>query len=170
MSKGSKQLNNPFSTGGGGGHFEAHVQASFVALMLTGGYAPCLPCWPIKKIQLQAKSAGYNTDDLIIFAENSGTQEKRKILGQIKHSINITKNNPTFGEVIKAAWDDFNNAELFVKSRDLIALITGPLNTTDTNDTRTILEWARWSENAEDFFRNINYANFSSDDKRRKLV
>jgi len=170
MSNGSKQLNNPFSTGGGGSHFEAHVQASFVALMLTGGYAPCLPCWPIKKIRLQAKSAGYNTDDLIIFVENSGTKEKCKILGQIKHTINITKNNPIFGEVIKAAWDDYNNAELFVKNRDLFALITGPLTTTDTNDTRTILEWARWTENAEEFFRYVNFANFSSDAKRSKLT
>jgi len=36
MSMNEKKLSNPFSTGNGGGHFEAHVQASFVALMLTG--------------------------------------------------------------------------------------------------------------------------------------
>jgi hypothetical protein len=30
MSKNNKQLSNPFSTGGGGGHFETHVQAMFV--------------------------------------------------------------------------------------------------------------------------------------------
>jgi hypothetical protein len=47
MNPNKKQLSNPFSTGGGGEHFEAHIQASFVVLMLTGGYAPCLPCWPI---------------------------------------------------------------------------------------------------------------------------
>lgn len=164
-----KELSNPFSTGGGGPHFEAYVQASFVALMLTGGYAPCLPCWPITKIQLQAKSSGYNTDDLIVFVENAGTQEKRKILGQVKHSVSITKNDTTFGEVIKAAWEDFNNPDLFVKERDLFALITGPLSKTDINDTRVILEWARWSDNAEAFFRNIDYANFSSDEKRYKL-
>ena len=59
MSK-SKKLSNPFSTGGGGVHFEAHVQASFVALMLTGGHAPCLPCWPIAEIKLgsSAESVG----------------------------------------------------------------------------------------------------------------
>jgi hypothetical protein len=28
----SKNLSNPFSTGGGGPHFEAHVQASFVGI------------------------------------------------------------------------------------------------------------------------------------------
>lgn len=49
MGKKGKQLSNPFSTGGGGLHFEAHVQASFVVLMLTGGFAPfafygCIIC------------------------------------------------------------------------------------------------------------------------------
>ena len=67
--KKSKKLSNPFSTGGGGGHFEAQVQASFVALMLTAGSAPCIPNLPISKIKLQGKFAGYDTDDLIIFVE-----------------------------------------------------------------------------------------------------
>lgn len=47
--KEDNQLSNPFSTGGGGGHFEAHVQASFVALMLTRRVAPILPPWPLLK-------------------------------------------------------------------------------------------------------------------------
>ena len=37
MTSKGKKLSNPFSTGNGGGYFESHVQASFVALMLTGG-------------------------------------------------------------------------------------------------------------------------------------
>lgn len=82
-----KNLSNPFSTGGGGPHFEAYVQASFVALMLTVGFAPCLACYPISKIQLQAKFAGYDTDDLIVFVENPDGEQKRKILG---HSVMIT--------------------------------------------------------------------------------
>ena len=69
MTRSDKQLSNPFSTGGGGVHFEAHVQASFVVLMLTGGFAPCMPNWPISKIKLQGKFAGYDTDDLIVFVE-----------------------------------------------------------------------------------------------------
>jgi len=102
MNGSGKQLSNPFSSGGGGGHFEAHVQASFVALMLTGGFAPCLPNWPIRKIKLQGKFAGYDTDDLIIFVENPGGDQERKILGQIKHSISITENDKVFAEVIQA--------------------------------------------------------------------
>ena len=170
MSNAGKQLSNSFSTGGGGGHFEAHVQATFVVLMLTGGYAPCLPCWPITKIKLQGKFAGYDTDDLIIFTEKTGGDQKRKMLGQIKHSISIAENDSTFGEVIQAAWNDFNNSDRFTIGQDIIALITGPLSATDTNDVRTLLEWSRHSENAAEFFNKVELAKFSSERKRKKLA
>lgn len=164
-----KQLINPFSTGGGGGHFEAHVQASFFALMLTRGYAPCLPCWPIIKIKLQGKFAGYQTDDLIVFVQDPNGVSQCKLLAQVKHSISITENNPTFYEVIQSAWQDFNNTQIFTKEQDVIALITGPLSATDTNDVRIILEWARHAENSEEFFQKIELAQFSSEAKRKKL-
>ena len=77
-----KNLSNPFSTGGGGPHFEAHVQASFVALMLTGGYAPCLPCWPIAEIKLQGKIDGFDTDDLIVVVENANNKERESCSGR----------------------------------------------------------------------------------------
>ncbi len=167
MSCEGKHISSPFSTGGGGEHFEAHVQASFALLMLTGGFAPCLPNWPIRKIKLQGRFAGYETDDLIVFAEKNG--QELKILGQIKHSISITENDTVFGEVIHAAWNDFNNAQLFAKGKDIIVLITGPLSATDINDVRPILEWARHSESAEEFLQKVALAKFSSDGKRKKL-
>lgn len=169
MSSGEKQISNPFSTGSGGGHFEAHVQASFVALMLTGGYAPCLPCRPINKIKLQGKFAGYQTDDLIVFVQDNIGKGQCKLLAQIKHSISITENDSTFADVIQSAWYDFNNTEVFTKGKDVFALITGPLNITDTNDVRIILEWARHSENFVEFFKKVELAYFSSDAKRKKL-
>lgn len=169
MSKNGKKTSNPFSTGAGGGQFEAHVQASFLVLMLTGGFAPCMPCWPISKIKLQGKFAGYDTDDMIVFVENAGSDQKRKILGQIKHSISITENNKVFSEVIQAAWNDFNNPSLFSRGKDAIALITGPLSITDINDVRTILEWARYSENAEEFIKKVELTYFSSQIKQNKL-
>lgn len=169
MSNTGKQLSNPFSTGGGGSHFEAHVQASFVVLMLTGGFAPCLPCWPIKKIKLQGKYAGYDTDDLIISVEKADGDQKRTMLGQIKHSISITDGDKVFGEVIHTAWNDFNNPSIFTKNRDTIALITGPLSATDNSDVRTILEWARHSESSDEFFKKIELAKFSSKKKKTKL-
>lgn len=170
MNSKSKKLSNPFSTGGGGPHFETHVQASFVALMLTGGYAPCLPCWPITEIKLQGKIDGFDTDDLIVFVEKGDTRERCKLLGQVKHSITITTNNSIFGEVIQAAWNDFNNPKVFSKGKDIIALITGPLSATDAHNVKWLLSQARHTKGVDEFFRNVEQSNFSPPKSEEKLA
>jgi hypothetical protein len=96
MVQDGKQLSNPFSTGSGGPRFEANIQATFVTLMLSGGYAPCLPTWPIVEIKLQGSVSGYCTDDLIVFVENPVSKERRRLLGQVKNSITITTKSPLF--------------------------------------------------------------------------
>ncbi len=164
-----KNLSNPFSTGGGGGHFEAHVQASFVTLMLSGGHVPYLPCWPITEIKLQGKVDGFDTDDFIVFIEDVNTKERRKLLGQVKHSIGITLNNSVFAEVIQAAWNDFNNSDLFNKERDIIALITGPLSATDQHTVSWLLNTARHTKNSDEFFRYVQEAKFSPSQSNAKL-
>ena len=168
MSK-KKKLSNPFSTGGGGPHFEAHVQASFVALMLTGGYAPCLPCWPIAEIKLQGKIDGFDTDDLIVVVESANNKEQRRLLGQVKCSITITQSSVLFGEVMQAAWNDFNNPKVFSKGKDIIALITGPLSATDENNVQWLLSQAKHTKNVDEFFRNVQQANFSPSRSNEKL-
>lgn len=169
MTQGTTQQSNPFSTGGGGPNFEVRVQAAFAVLMLAGGNAPCLPPWPIQRIKLQGKYAGYDTDDCIIFAKDPNTEKEARLLAQIKHSISITEGNETFSEVIKAAWSDFNNLDAFMTGRDVLALISGPLSFTDINDVRSLLEWARYSENSREFIEKVKRERFSSDSKRKKL-
>jgi len=154
----------PFSTGGGGVNFENRIQASFVVLMLTGGFAPCLPSWPVTSVRVQGKQLGFNVDDFIVTASNSSLSAK--LLGQVKHEISLT-NNSTFAEVIAAAWRDFNNAVLFNKNLDKIALVTGPMKGTDL-EVRELLDWAR-NVNEVEFFNNVALANFSNGNKRNKL-
>ena len=166
----NKKLSNPFSTGGGGDHFEAQVQASFVTLMLTGGYAPCLPCWPIVEVKLQGKIDGYNTDDLIVFVENPDFKERRKLLAQVKHSITVTERKTVLGEVIQAAWNDFNNPELFTPGKDAIALITGSLSAVDARTVPKLLAWAKTTKTVDEFFRNVQKANFSPPNSYEKLM
>ena len=135
--------------------------------MLSGGVAPCLP-YPIVKIKLQGRYAGFNTDDLIIFSKQQHTKRESKLLVQIKHDIVITEKNKIFAEVINSAWNDFND-EIFDSDTDAIALITGPLSATNINNVRPILEWARYSENEEDFLAKIHTKHFSSETKKEKL-
>jgi len=169
MSSKKKNLSNPFSTGSGGARFESQIQAFFVVLMLSGGFCPCIPTWPIQKIKLQGKYDGYDTDDLIIFTKSPTLDNGAKLLGQIKRSISISSINKTFSEVIQAAWNDFNNSKIFREEIDRIALITGPLSNIVIKDVREILEWARHSEDETDFLKKVNRAKFSSNSKRQKL-
>ncbi len=164
-----KRLNNPFSTGGGGFHFEAHVQASFVALMLTGGHAPCLPCWPIAEIKLQGKINGFDTDDLVVICENPSNKERRKLLCQVKYSIAVTQGNVYFREFIQAAWNDFNNPKVFTRDKDIIALITGPLSATDARNVLWLLNQVRHTKNVDEFFTHIHQVNFSPSRSNEKF-
>ncbi len=169
MSTTGKELSNPYSTSGGGVHFENRVQASFVVLMLTGGFSPCLPTWPINEIKLQGKYLNFDTDDLIIYAKQPESERPAKLFGQIKHSINITKENKVFGEVIQAAWNDFNNKKIFNEQTDEIALITGPLSAIDTDHVRALLNQARHSKDSNDFVNRVNLGKFTSENQRKKL-
>ncbi len=165
-----KKLSNPFSTGGGGVHFESEVQASFVALMLTGGYAPCLRSrWPIVEIKLQGKVAGYDTDDLIVFMENPSSKERRRLLCQVKHSIAITKGSSLLGEVIQGAWNDYKNPSLFHKDSDAIALITGPISETDHHNVSWLLDQAKHTKDADEYFFNVQQTNFGPSKATEKL-
>jgi hypothetical protein len=165
----SKQQSNPFSTGGGGVNFETRVQASFVTLMLTGGFSPCLPLSSITEIKLQGKHNGFDTDDLIVFTENSDGSRKHKLLGQVKRAISITENNKIFCEVIQSAWNDFNNPSVFTKNSDVITLITATLSATDIENVRPLLEWARHTPTAKEFLEKVNLTKFSSKTKKEKL-
>jgi hypothetical protein len=164
-----KEQSNPYSTGSGGANFETHVQAAFAVHMLTGVNAPCLPPWPITRIKLQGLHAGFETDDFIVFTKDLQTNKEAKLLAQIKHTISITNDDEIFGEVIQTAWNDFNNPEIFSYETDAIALITGPLTAIDTHNVRPLLEWARYSENENEFLSKVYKKGFSSDAKRRKL-
>lgn len=161
-----KKLSNPFSTGGGGVNFETRVQASFAVLMLAGGASPCTRTWPIRAIHLQAKHIGIETDDIVVEAREPHATRKSRLLGQIKHDIAFTEKNDTFSEVIAAAWIDFSKN--IDRGLDAFALITGPLSGTDL-ELRTVLEWARTSGTADEFFKKVSLSNFSSANKQAKL-
>ena len=165
----NKKLSNPFSTGGGGGHFEASVQACFVTLMLTGGYAPALPRWPIVEVKLQGKVDGFETDDLIIHVQNPSSGERRKLLGQLKHAVAFTAGNEVLGQVLHGAWTDFNNSSVFSKGKDAITLITGPLSAIDQKNVCWLLEQARRTKDCDEFYRNVKQTNFSPSQAEEKL-
>jgi len=164
----SKEQSNPFSTGGGGSAYETAVQAAFAVFMLTGVNAPCFVDSKIIKIKLQGRYEGYDTDDLLLFTQDNNGNNKT-LYAQIKHTISITQSDVTFGEVIRAAWHDYNHSR-FIKNQDIIALVSANLSGVDVKNIGSILDWARHSENESEFLKKINTSHFSSDTKIEKLA
>lgn len=164
-----KKQSNPGSTGGVGFSFENHVQASYVTLMMTGGRVPTLPSWPVVEVKLQAKIEGFQIDDVIVVVKSPTSNETRKLLGQMKRSVGVKESDSGFKETIEAGWNDYNNTQLFKQGYDSIALITAALSEVDQVNVLWLLNHARHTKNAEDFFRNVKTARFSPNKAEAKL-
>ena len=162
------ELSNPFSTGSGGSNFEGKVQGAFIASMILGGPCPCLPPGLIESIRLQSKQSGYDTDDaLVTVATATGT--RHRLLCQVKHGVAFTKSDEAFSGSIHAAWSDFNNSDRYSPERDAIAIATGPQSAKVINHVRPLLDWARHSDSAAEFFSKVETKNFGSGPKREFL-
>ena len=144
------EISNPFSTGGGGVSYEVDVQTYFVASMILGWRILNLKADRVEKIKLQGRYEGYDTDDCIIFGDNGN-----KMLCQIKHSISITNSDTNIKDVIKGAWNDFNNDKLFDITNDSINVIVSSLTKKDIDSIRTINAWANSCENENEFINKI---------------
>jgi len=120
-------------------------------------------------VKLQGRFSGFETDDLIVSVKSEDSQQECKLLAQVKHSVSLSESDTAFAGLIRAAWNDFNNAALFARQQDVIALITGPLSKADISDVRPLLERARHSESASEFFRRFDLAKFTSNGQRQKL-
>ena len=116
----------------------------FVVLMLTGGFAPNLPRWPIEELRLQTKNAGvwgtngFHTDDFALFVKEPNGNRTRKLLGQVKRTVNITNQDKALGGTIQEAWKDYQSSD-FKRNEDVITLFTGPLNRTDEKAIKEVM-------------------------------
>lgn len=138
------------STGAGGTVFEHHVGASFISLLLTGGFLPVFPQASAIKVHFQAKRLGWNTDDLVI--EGAGTSGQRhRIAVQVKRTFSISTSDSECRKTFLAAWNDFNNSALFNGSCDALLLITHLGTNRLLGDFGWLLTQARASSSVDDF-------------------
>lgn len=164
----ASQVSNPFSSGGGGHLFEAKVQAGFLLHLLIGGRVPCLPSGTVQSVRLQAKQAGFNTDDVVVTIRTASGTEHR-LLVQIKHHAAATASDTEFRDALASAWSDFNSPSAFTQGEDAIALVTGPQSDRAIQHVRPLLDWARTSASSAEYFSKVASAKFSSDAKRGYL-
>ena len=144
-----------FSKGSGGSTFEHHVQAAFLATLITNSSVPCIPEAQIKELALQGTRLGYATDDLVVQTQTPGGATPRLLL-QAKYNITISANDSTFQEVMTAFWHDYNNSALFDQSLDKLVIVKSGLNDTERNHVKVLLNWAKHKATSQDFHLEVN--------------
>lgn len=139
-----KQLASPYLEGGGGYNFEHRVQAYFLLLMLVGGKDPIFDR-RVVKLDFQFRHHGHHTDDLVYYTDNG-----RKVLAQVKHSVSAVKSNKDFVKTVQAAWRDFNS-ENFDTNCDRMALVTASISPKNRTAIANLHTQACSSSDAFDF-------------------
>lgn len=160
----AKKVSNPFSTGGGGFQFEQKVQANFVALFLMGGIFPITRRDDCYKISVQSRRQGNQTDDVVVHFKGQDQQNYR-LLAQIKHKLTFSDSDEQTKDALEQAWVDFNKAASFDRERDRIVFITGTLPQKLIDHLKPLFDWARCSEDENDFMARFN--NNAKEKKKR---
>lgn len=151
-------VSNPFSSGGGGYDFERHIQAVFLLALAVEDFTPFFGR-PVVELKFQAKKYGYNFDDIV-----ATTNDNKCLHCQIKRSINITKSNNEFKEIMTEAWSDFKKYP-----KDILMLATGLLSKRDTDTVRFIHNQAINYQDETSFIRHIMQYNYTSENTRIKF-
>ena len=150
---------SPNSTGGGGTHFEQHVDAAFLAWLLVRAVPPVLIDCTLSAVHLQTQRIGWNTDDLVVVGEN-GARQQRKLVCQVKQTVTVSSSDDDFRKTIEDAWADFRNGDLFNYGTDQLAIIT--LRGTDAflRHLGGLLDCARASRTAGEFLSRLETKGF----------
>ena len=146
---------SPVATGGGGDHFEEHVAAFLLGLLLVRTTPPILTDTSIVSVHLQTNHLGWRTDDILIIGETSAG-ERRQLAMQVKRTFNISTTDADCCKTFQGMWQDFQAGHRFNSSRDRLALVT--LRATDAllRHFNSLLDCAEAATDSEDFNRRLS--------------
>ena len=150
---------SPASSGGQGPYFEQHVDAYWLALLLTEAVPPIVLDGTIAKVSFQAEHLGWSTDDVLVTSRTS-TGETRQLACQVKTTLTIGAGNEEFSATIVDAWKDFSSATVFRENIDAIAIVTQLGTNVVLRDFAGLLECARASSTAADFDHRLKTPGF----------
>ncbi len=146
---------SPTATGGAGEHFEQHVDAFALALLLVGATPPILTNTSLVEVSLQTLHLGWKTDDLLVIGE-SGTGVRRKLAAQVKRTLSIRASDDDCRATIERFWDDFKAEDRFDERQDRLAIISLHGTSVLLQSFGSLLECARAAVDAPDFFRRLD--------------
>ena len=91
---------SPFSTGGGGVHFELLVAVHYLIALLRQEVPRGVPDGMVQEVRLQQRNQDCPVDDIVVACRSSAATSSLYL--QVKHDITFGKNQP-FAEVLEAS-------------------------------------------------------------------
>jgi len=157
-------MTNPFSSGGGGTHFEARVAGYYIAAVLCEASGRGLPGDFAKVVQSQRAAFDKPLDDIIIKGVRQDGRETQLDI-QIKNKLTFTGNDPEWVDVLKRAWDTFTK-DTFDPTLHRIGVGIGTYNARADQHYQSVLTWATYSTDGRDFRERIEKGDYSHKDKQ----
>src|SRR5690242_14378584 len=107
-------MTSPYSTGGGGFHFEARVAAYYLAAALAQVPARGVPGQSVVEVRTQRAAFGDALDDVVVDGlMEDGTHATLHL--QIKSELSFTEADKEWVSVLRQAWQTFDSG--FVDTR-----------------------------------------------------
>jgi len=144
---------NPFSTGGGGYHFEFLVAVSYLVSLLRRQTGRGLEDAVVHQVRLQQRNRGHWFDDIVVEARDR--YGSRLLSLQVRHRVFFTK-NPAFQELIASAWREFRRRG-FRRGRDGVGIAVAGvgLSSAAKSDTNDLTGWAVTSADAKAYYQKV---------------
>ena len=155
------KVTSPIATGGGGDHFEQHVAAFMLGLLLVRGTPPILIDTSVVEVHLQTAHMDWQTDDVLIVGETSN-RNRRKLAVQVKRTFTVSAKNEDCRMTMQRMWDDFVAVGRFSSAMDHLAIVTLHGTSTLLRDFNSLLLCARAAVDAEDLCRRLSFDGYVS--------
>lgn len=155
---------SPYSTGGGGTHFEAQVVAYYLAATLAEAPARAVPGLHVTQVLTQRAAFGEPLDDVIaIGILEDGRPTKLSL--QVKSTLTFTEKDKEWVAVLGQAWATFKS-DTFDASKDRLGVAISSYNARADKYYQSVLSWAAHSPSGQNFAQRITRKDFSHDDQR----
>ena len=160
-------ISSPIATGGGGEHFEQHVAAFSLGLLLARAVPPILTDTSVVEVHLQTQHKGWCTDDILIVGK-AGSGNHRKLAVQVKRTFTVSAKNDECRKTIEGIWNDFLAGDRFNSATDRLAVVTLHGTSALLRDFNSLLLCARATTDAADFNRRLSLDGYISKDAKKQ--
>lgn len=150
---------SPASSGGDGTFFEQHVNAYWLAHLVTSSIPPILLDTTVEELVMQTCVLGWHTDDFLLTCRKD-LDTKRRLVGQVKKGLVLSANDEDCRKTVVAFWRDYSNAENFVQNDDQLVLVTQRSTTSLYDYFASLLNCARSVNSDEEFQARIAIPGF----------